>query len=253
MQISLLRQKSFMKESLLALELGYKGTVPVYSCSLENISQYQTQLKTGKLLPVGSVEFLLQAFHLTGCAIPENISYPKCLFPFLKRNVTTCKISELTIPCFVKPMITKTFTGFVYENGAATLNEHISDQIQVLTTLPHDTNVWTSEVVHWISEYRYYICSKQIIGFSRYDEADNPYAPDNHVVEAMGAELAKDNNFPSSYGLDIGVLDTGITALIEVNDAWALGYYKSENSPKPELYFSMLFDRWDSIFRTSIL
>ena len=237
-----------MKESLLALELGYKGSTLVHSCSLENIAQYQSHLKTGKLLPVGSVEFLLQAFFLAGCSIPENFSYPTCLFPFLKRNVVQCKISDLTLPCFVKPITTKTFTGFVYQkDNLELINEHISDQLHVLTTLPHDTVVWTSDIVHWISEYRFYIKAKEIIGFSRYDEADNPYAPDIHAVKEMVETLAKDSTYPSSYGLDVGVLATGKTALIEANDAWALGYYKCNTSPKPELYFSMLFDRWSSI------
>lgn len=50
-----------------------------------------------------------------------------------------------------------------------------------------------------------------------------------------------------SYAIDFGVLTTGETALIEVNDAFAIGAY--DNVPG-DLYLMMLKARWNQLTKT---
>ena len=48
---------------------------------------------------------------------------------------------------------------------------------------------------------------------------------------------------PSSYALDVGVLSTGETALVEVNDAYGIGAY----GIAAEHYYTFLKARWDEL------
>lgn len=59
--------------------------------------------------------------------------------------------------------------------------------------------------------------------------------------------MAGSQDAPAAFSLDIGVLEPGETALIECNDAWALGYYRGTLSHRD--YIDMLWRRWDQIAR----
>ena len=48
---------------------------------------------------------------------------------------------------------------------------------------------------------------------------------------------------PKAYCLDVGVLDTGKTALIEINDAFSCGSY----SMSAETYGDLLTTRWNEL------
>ncbi len=50
-------------------------------------------------------------------------------------------------------------------------------------------------------------------------------------------------NSPKAYCIDVGVLNTGETALIEVNDAFSVGIY----SMSKELYANLLMTRWNEL------
>ena len=52
---------------------------------------------------------------------------------------------------------------------------------------------------------------------------------------------------PSAYGIDFGVLSSGQTALIEVNDGYSLGAYAIE----AKSYTDLLMTRWHELLRTS--
>jgi len=47
------------------------------------------------------------------------------------------------------------------------------------------------------------------------------------------------------YTLDVGRLSTGGTALVETNDAWAIGLYGKALTPR--VYLDFLGKRWKSI------
>jgi hypothetical protein len=47
------------------------------------------------------------------------------------------------------------------------------------------------------------------------------------------------------FACDVGVLSNGLTAIVEINDAWAIGLYGKCLQPRE--YTDFLFTRWKSI------
>jgi hypothetical protein len=103
--------------------------------------------------------------------------------------------------------------------------------------------VWVSEPVTWLSEYRYYVFESEILGMARYDQLETEDAPEPElsVVQQCIADLA----IAHPYALDMGVLSTGVTALVEANDAWAIGLY--DGALKAPEYVRFLVTRWRSL------
>ena len=113
-------------------------------------------------------------------------------------------------------------------------------------SLSPDTPVWVSEPVTWLSEFRYYVIDGAVRGEGRYDDApDDMPRPDYFTVGEMAAVMAKTPGAPAAFCLDVGALRSGETALIECNDAWAVGYYKGTLSHRD--YVEMLWRRWEQL------
>ena len=85
-----------------------------------------------------------------------------------------------------------------------------------------NTKIICSESVNFVSEYR---C---------------PTAIDKSIVQEMVKDFL---NSPKAYCIDAGVLSSGETALIEVNDAFSIGKY----SMSKELYAELLITRWNEL------
>jgi hypothetical protein len=49
---------------------------------------------------------------------------------------------------------------------------------------------------------------------------------------------------PSGYAIDFGVLDTGQTALVELNDGFSIGAYGSISC---ESYWPVIHSRWNEL------
>ena len=97
-----------------------------------------------------------------------------------------------------------------------------------------------------IVEYRFYVLHGEILGYGRYDDReDDPNDPlplDMKAVREMIDAYQKAGS-PAGYGLDVGVSDEdGMTKLVEVNDGWALGFYKGSCSHRD--YLRLLELRW---------
>jgi hypothetical protein len=106
--------------------------------------------------------------------------------------------------------------------------------------------VWCSEVVEWVSEYRVYVIGEKIVSVDLY-AGDAKIAPDSATVEAALGAYRASGEAPSAYGIDFGVLATGQTALVEANDGYALGAYKI-SAPA---YTDVLLTRWKELVSTN--
>lgn len=202
----------------------------------------QSQI-TKEIVPVGTVEFVQSVAKLHKINLPQNISYPSCLNGFLKRKLFLNNLGEVRFfnemvinptqkdDYFIKPRFEiKTFTG-----------GKVSEVLHQLNHLDNDFPVWVSEPVKFISECRYYIINNKLVGYGRYDDNENEIEPDIALVN-KAIQVMSENNAPSGYALDFGVLDNGETALVEANDGWALGYYKGTCSYLN--YSTLLYHRW---------
>ena len=179
-------------------------------------------------IPVGSVEFVKEFSRLSGISLPENISYPQELLPFLERKVWQAKFASVDENLFVKPVKTKVFTGGIKKNLKESINSN--------------EEVWVSEPIDIEAEFRYYVLDGMIVGRSRYDDGDNEIEADENVVLQIIKEF---KNQPIGYAVDVGVAK-GETFLIEINDGWSLGYYPWGDCSKQN-YVELITERWIQI------
>lgn len=192
-------------------------------------------------LVVGGVATVLHALRKLGAA-PETIDFPEPLHPYLGRRVWPATLGEVRArfeddaaqPVFVKPReVHKAFDGAVWSA--------FRDLIPTAHH-PDELAVWASDVVSFVSEWRYFVRRHEIIGVGHYN-GDPFTAPDRDTVCA--AVAAYRPTAPVAYGIDFGVTTDGRTVLVEVNDAYSLGHM----GLRPVPYANMLEDRWVELVR----
>lgn len=216
----------------------------LWRTDIAGLSRYKLELQEGRCLPVGSVEFVRAALKVGGHKEPEPMGFPSALRQFYCRRIEQVSVAEARVQrCFVKPVQTKLFTGFVHQSDGAQYDEHDQEQLDVFNNLPEKTPVWVSDIVTWQSEYRYYVDGIKVLGWARYDqnESNDVPTPSLAFVQSVVKTLRKRH----PYALDVGVLAGGQSAVVEINDAWALGLY--QGALTPERYLRFLADRWSSM------
>ena len=239
-------------ETRIASHFSITSDVPIKTVRMESLENHAQALREENTLPIGTVEFIRKAMSLAGIAEPPNFSYPETLRRYLHRTLNQRPAGAILGHWFIKPIMTKTFTGFAFDISLGNpdhLSFHDRDQYNVFLSLPPETPVWISEPVTWLSEFRYYVIEGEVRGEGRYDDApDETPAPDIAIVKEMARACAGVQGAAAAFSLDVGVLDTGETALVECNDAWALGYYKGTLSHRD--YILMLWKRWEQLIKT---
>ena len=193
--------------------------------------------------PAGTIAACKIAMEAQGITVPCPPDYSP-LESYLHRRVWPGVLRDLSArkPVFIKPRSDyKTFTGFVADPDD---EKSVYTTLAILEKFPNDTPIWFSDPVVFVSEFRYYVSNGKILGCGRYDDGpeDTP-EPDRTVVLNMVDKAG--NKGLAAYGLDVGVLSTGETALVEINDAWATGYYKGTLTPQD--YLMWLEARWEQL------
>jgi hypothetical protein len=187
---------------------------------------------------IGSVEATERFFNLIGVPVPNYIGYPESLKKYLHRNIETMKFSELdgkTFPYFVKPKNgVKAFTGSLVQN------ETQKSFLVSFDNVISDTELYVSDPINFITEYRCFVHKKELKGIQYY-LGDFKKFPSIETIESMIRDY---DNCNVSYTLDVGVLENGETALVEVNDMWAIGSYGFD----AKTYVRMSIDRFVEIY-----
>lgn len=106
-----------------------------------------------------------------------------------------------------------------------------------LSHVAAETPVLVSEVVEFVSEWRFYVLNGQVVGAGWYS-GDPLTFPDPKVV--ADAVRAWAPGAPAGYGIDFGVVADGRTLLVEVNEGFSLGCL----GLRPRLYSQLLEARW---------
>ena len=206
---------------------------------------YKKHLKQGKIkitpndFIAGEIETMFTAMKKLGIHYEYN-DYPKCLHKYLHRKIWESTISDIKTeiydkgsinPVFIKPKDKlKKFTGFVIKS---------IDDLGKISNAGDNTKIICSDPVSFVSEYRCPVINGALRDFCFYS-GDSNSGIDKGVVQEMVKDFV---NSPKSYCIDVGVLSTGETALIEVNDAISVGIY----SMSKELYAELLITRWNEL------
>ena len=191
---------------------------------------------TPSTLVVGGVGPVRHALGLLGAA-PPTFDFPATLQPYLGRAVRESTMREMRghfsgaepAPLFVKPRtVQKAFTGYVMTA--------FRDLIPTAHH-PDDLALWVSEIVEFVSEWRYFVHRGEIVGVGHY-QGDPFVHPDAATVRRAVVDYRPEA--PAAYGIDFGVTADGRTLLVEVNNCYSLGHI----GLRPVPYASMLGSRW---------
>ena len=165
---------------------------------------------------VGGIGMVKRRLTDFGIAI-VNTDYPPILNDYYGRKIWISKVNRINAspelwPVFIKPVENKKFIGRAVYSA--------KDMIGC-GSYYDDADIYCSEVVHFLAEYRTFIRYGTILDVRRY-KGDWHYTPDFHTIEnCVRAYL----DAPKGYALDFGVTDKGETLLIEVNNTTSLGSY----------------------------
>lgn len=212
-------------------------------CDLDDVIGESNSLLT----PSGSVEFCMKAMTLQGVHPRSVDTYPEPLRGHLHRRVWRGTLREMrgsSDTVFIKPVDHKVFTGFLW-----TIDSH-----HEIADLADDLEIYCSDPVMFVSEFRYYILNGEILGVGRYDDGedeDEDVTPDIDTVKQAIRDFI---GAPSGYAMDFGVMKTYSgdvsSALVEVNDAWgSLGLYSG--SMTRDNYVRLVESRWNEMCNES--
>lgn len=219
--------------------------IPVTLFTTKKLERRQLKLHKNTIV-IGEIPIVQLALRYLGVEKSNATCYPESLRFMLKRKIWESTIKDVTskvqmeyfpMGVFVKPKFAaKKFTGVVLFS---------SNDFYKLEGAPIHTELFCSEVVNWLTEYRIYVIHSKIVGIKNY--SGNPEVSLNlkEVEEAIHL-FEQSTEKSSAYGIDFGVLENGETALIEWNDGYSLGCYGLDK----EVYTDLLLERWKEIMNT---
>lgn len=85
-----------------------------------------------------------------------------------------------------------------------------------------------------------------MIGGVDFYRGDPNIKMNNEVVENAICALDTAGESYAGYAIDFGVLSTGETALVEMNDGFSLGAYNIG----PKVYMDLIIARWEELLST---
>ncbi|HEU4391381.1 MAG TPA: ATP-grasp domain-containing protein [Blastocatellia bacterium] len=232
------------EEQLLCGELERRG-IPISLYTAKRVQRRQLPL-SGETFIAGDMDAMHGAMRQLKIAIPAPNDYPRSLSAVMHRRAWTSTLGAVERrvldgrgePIFAKPADRrKSFTGRVFAS---------MDDFREIGSVSRRQEVWCSEVVTWSSEYRVYVIGTQIVSIDLY-AGDSSVRLDSAAVDAAVAAFRASGEAPSAYAIDFGVLTTGQTALVEVNDGYALGAYQISAST----YTDILLTRWNELLSTA--
>lgn len=207
------------------------GSVDVRTAWLHEFNSTNTAL-TPSAVPVGTVEFCRAWMARCDMFEPIPFDFPPTLSPWFGRTIKFfTEYAAAPDGWWVKPFTTKAWDAHIKTRDTSLLSGW----------------VWASEPLSIQAEWRVYVVNGEIVGTGRYD--DNDAEIDDMVIEPTALDMVRcfesSGQAPAAYALDVALTDAGEVVLVEVTDAWAIGYYKGSCSPQD--YLRMLVIRWNEI------
>jgi len=191
----------------------------IYYMSLKTIMRKRIQYTDPSFI-VGNITFVNAYLKRVYEIEHHDVDYPTCLSDYLYRDIwidtyENARTLSNSRSIFIKPFIkAKQFTGKVINRGENKVKCRYTDLIYI------------SSVTNFVSEYRYFIVDHKIMDCRLYSDSDNDLkCDDNVVLEMVKAIEESDCIKGNSYLLDVGVLYSGETALVEINSGYSFGTY----------------------------
>lgn len=231
------------EQALVQAEMMRRG-IPIVLFTPKEIDRRSLPLDLASFV-VGGTAIMHGAMKQLGIPIPEPDDYPESLRAFLHRRVWRSTLGRIEAllsegdmaPVFIKPAERKkAFTGLVVSSPG---------DLYFIGSSSRRQQIWCSEVVSWLSEYRVYVIHDEVVGVDHY-AGDAQVMISATVIAAAIDAFRHSGHAPSGYALDFGVLSTGETALIEANDGYALGAYQIDAAN----YTNLLLSRWEELLNT---
>ena len=160
---------------------------------------------------VDTCRFQMERYH-----VPiEEIDYPLELQKYLGRKIWKSSLNKINSnpdlwPVFIKPLKDKDFTGVAVKSPKDLIG--CGDEF--------DKEIYCSEVVDFLAEWRVFVRYGKILDIRRYKGSYN-CIPDYNLME----QAISETTLPNGCAVDFGLTKDGRTLLIEVNDGYALGNY----------------------------
>lgn len=227
------KSNEFVTENVFCAFYGFSilgwETIPFSKDEIPN------DIRRGDVVVAGIGTFKKVLEHM-GITCPLEIDYPVELEEFYGRkmwsdNLKAVYMNQDKWPIFVKPKRQKLFTG-----------KYIQSTRDVIGLGADETvDVWCSEPVDFISEWRCFVRYGQILDVRNY-KGDWNVVPNKSIVERAIKEFKTQ---PAAYGLDFGVTKDGRTLVVEVNDGFSLGSY----GLAPIKYAQLLTARYSEIMQ----
>jgi hypothetical protein len=185
----------------------------------------------------GGLSFMAAAFRQLGVAIPLPADYPPEVAEFMRRDIWPSTVGQAraafdsgSAPMFVKPRFSrKRFTGRVFTSGTD----------WPLCNLSRHLEIWCSTPVTFLSEHRIFVVNGAVRAIRLYD-GSHEITPDLATVAAIASALSARM---AGFAFDVGVLDDGTTALVEVNEGFSVGGYGVD----AEVLVDVFLARWVEI------
>lgn len=187
------------------------------TCKFQDVSEITDN--SPEVLIVGGIGSVRKRLEILGLSHKRQvIDYPDELEAYFGRRIWRATFQEIVQNeknwnIFIKPRDeTKKFVGRVVRE--------YKDLIGLVN--PNETvNLWCSEVVNFITEWRCFVRYQKILDVRYYKGAWDSRL-DLRVVENAVANF---KNAPAAYGMDFGIDENGAMKLVEVNDGHSLGGY----------------------------
>jgi ATP-grasp domain, R2K clade family 2 len=229
------------KEEQLVVEELNQRKIPIVFYTEKRICRKQLQLDDISLI-VGDMPCISSALKQLFIREPQPNDYPASCRDFLHRRIWYSTLEELELglrngrypAIFAKPATRrKRFTGCIFES------EH--DLYQV-SGVSRTLKLLCSEVVNWVSEYRIYVVNSEIRSVDYY-AGDASVPVDIKEINRAIQILNESGESYAGYAIDFGVLASGQTALVEMNDGFAIGAYNIDSKN----YTDMIWARWEEL------
>ena len=215
-----------MKE-LVIIQPGYQG--------LEQIAFVDDYIKkTDSYLPLhmGSVEYIRNVWQAFDIDEPRPLGYPPELKQYFNRKIEhQYHCGWIKGDLFVKPYYPKKFDTFITYGEGEFASYPIEQRFE-------------QEIVEFAQEYRVYCIGNTIVGHGRYDPLELDDLDIVDVYEFTKCIMNDWTDKPCAYAIDVGIIVGKGLSLVELTDAWAIGWYKPMSL---EQYSKMLKLRWNEI------